>query len=115
MSELQISYVSLWSKNFLGNRDVFANVLEIPISYEDEDIVVFETEGAQLVLQRAVGVDESLDGTIQFGIHVKHLDKITRALETAGHRIELDQEDLGQQRVTVLRLPSGHTVEFVGK
>jgi hypothetical protein len=115
MSEFQVSYVSIWSKDFAANRDVFANVLQIPISYEDEDIVVFATAGAQLVLQRAVDADAQLDGTIQFGLNVKNLDKVTTALRAARQKIELDQEDLGHtQRVTVLRLPSGQTVEFVG-
>jgi hypothetical protein len=115
MSEFQVSYVSIWSKDFAANRDVFANVLQIPISYEDDDIVVFATTGAQLVLQRAVDADAALDGTIQFGLNVKNLDKVTAALRAAQQNIELDQEELSHtQRVTVLRLPSGQTVEFVG-
>lgn len=116
MSELQVSYVSIWSKDFAANRDVFANVLQVPISYEDANIVVFSTRGAQLVLQRAVGADATLDGTVQFGLHVPNLEKITAALREANQTIELDQEELGMtQRVTVLRLPSGQTVEFIGE
>lgn len=115
MSDFQVSYVSIWSKDFVANRTVFASVLQIPISYEDENIVVFATQGAQVVLQRAVGSDESLDGTVQFGLNVGDLEKTTRALREANQKIELDQEDIGfAQRVTVLRLPSGQTVEFVG-
>lgn len=116
MSVLGISYVAIWSKNLAQNRHVFANVLELPIAYEDENIVVFETAGAQLVLQRATGADEDLNGTIQFGFSVDSLDQVTHALQEAGQKIELDQEDLGmKQRVTVLRLPSGQSVEFVGE
>jgi hypothetical protein len=116
MAVLGISYVAVWSKNLAANRHVFANVLELPIAYEDDGIVVFETDGAQLVLQRAAGADEHLDGTIQFGFNVSELDAVTKALLDAGQTIELDQEDLGmQQRVTVLRLPSGQSVEFIGE
>jgi catechol 2,3-dioxygenase-like lactoylglutathione lyase family enzyme len=116
MSEFQISYVSIWSKDFAKNRDVFAGVLQVPIAYEDADIVVFETTGAQLVLQRAVGADESLDGTVQFGFDVGNLDRVTHALRQAKQQIELDQENLSENhRVTVLRLPGGQTVEFVGR
>jgi hypothetical protein len=115
MSDFQVSYVSIWSKDFAANRDVFANVLRIPISYEDENIVVFATGGAQLVLQRAVDADAELDGSIQFGLHVNGLERITDALHKAGLDVTLDREDLGHtQGVTVLRLPSGQTVEFVG-
>jgi catechol 2,3-dioxygenase-like lactoylglutathione lyase family enzyme len=115
MPVLGISYVAVWSKNLAANRHVFANVLELPIAYEDDDIVVFETNGAQLVLQRATGADEHLDGTIQFGFDVAGLDSITQALIAAGQKIELDQEELGmERRVTVLRLPSGQAVEFIG-
>ncbi|MCS7055016.1 MAG: hypothetical protein NZM18_02410 [Thermoflexales bacterium] len=116
MPVLGISYVAVWSKNLAANRHVFANVLELPIAYEDENIVVFGTDGAQLVLQRAVGADEHLDGTIQFGFNVTDLEALTRALAEAGQTIALDQEDLGlRQRVTVLRLPSGQLVEFIGE
>jgi len=115
MSDFQVSYVSIWSKDFAANRDVFANVLRIPISYEDENIVVFATGGVQLVLQRAVDADADLDGSIQFGLHVDGLERITDALHKAGLDVTLDREDLGHtQGVTVLRLPSGQTVEFVG-
>ena len=111
-----ISYVAVWSKDLSANRHVFANVLELPIAYEDENIVVFETDGAQLVLQRAIGADAHLDGSVQFGFNVDALDDVTKALQDAQQTIELDQEDLGmQQRVTVLRLPSGQSVEFIGE
>jgi hypothetical protein len=116
MSVLGISYVAIWSKTLAENRHIFANVLELPIAYEDENIVVFETAGAQLVLQRAVGADEHLDGTVQFGLNVSELDDVTQALQSAGQKIELNQEDLGmKQHVTVLRLPSGQSVEFIGE
>lgn len=116
MAVLGISYVAVWSKNLAANRHVFANVLELPIAYEDDSIVVFETDGAQLVLQRATGADEHLDGTVQFGFNVSELDAITKSLHDDGQTIELDQEDLGmKQRVTVLRLSSGQSVEFIGE
>lgn len=116
MSDFQVSYVSIWSKDFAANRDVFANVLRIPISYEDEDICVFATGGAQLVLQRAVDADAALDGSIQFGLHVADLGRVTEALRRADLDVALDREDLGQsQGMTVLRLPLGQTVEFVGE
>ncbi len=116
MSDYQVSYVSIWSKDFAANREVFAGVLQMPIAYEDEDIVVFATEGAQIVLQRAHGADAGLDGTVQFGVSVANLDKVTKALQAANQQIDLDQEDIGlSQQVTVLKLPSGHTVEFVGE
>lgn len=116
MAVTGISYVAVWSKDLAANRHVFANVLELPIAYEDDDIVVFETDGAQLVLQRAIGADEHLDGTVQFGFHVGELDTITKALQDAKQTIELNQEDIGmKQRVTVLRLPSGQSVEFIGE
>lgn len=111
-----ISYVAVWSKDLSANRHVFANVLELPIAYEDENIVVFDTDGAQLVLQRAIGADLHLDGSVQFGFSVEALEDVTRALQDARQTIELDQEELGlKQRVTVLRLPSGQSVEFIGE
>jgi catechol 2,3-dioxygenase-like lactoylglutathione lyase family enzyme len=116
MAVLGISYVAVWSKNLAANRHVFANVLELPIAYEDDSIVVFETDGTQLVLQRAADADAHLDGTIQFGFNVSELDAVTKSLQDAGQTIELDQEDLGmKQRVTVLRLSSGQSVEFIGE
>ena len=112
----QISYVSIWSRELQTNRNIFANILGIPITYEDENVVVFQTEGTQFVLQRAFGADSDLDGTVQFGLTVNDLDAVTDAL--ASHKLEVtvNREDIGQnQRVTVLRLPSGQKVEFVGE
>ena len=116
MNATQISYVAVWSKDLESNRAVFANILGIPIAYEDENVVVFHTEGAQLVLQRAVDADAELDGTVQFGFSVDNLDQVTDALKAGNLTIDLDREELTtQQRVTVLRLKSGQAVEFTGE
>ena len=45
MNSNQISYIALWSKDLAQNRSIFANMLGIPITYEDENVVVFQTEG----------------------------------------------------------------------
>ncbi len=111
-----ISYIALWSKELQVNRSVFANLLGLPIAYEDENVVVFQTEGTQLVLQRAIDADADLDGTIQFGFEVADLDGVTKSLENGGQTITVNREELElDQRVTVLRLASGQKVEFIGK
>jgi extradiol dioxygenase family protein len=115
MSTTQISYVAVWSRDLEANRNVFANVLGIPIAYEDDNVVVFRTEGTQLVLQRAVDADADLNGTVQFGLNVEDLDQVTEALRTSRLEIDIDREELDHaQRVTVARLSSGQTVEFLG-
>jgi catechol 2,3-dioxygenase-like lactoylglutathione lyase family enzyme len=115
MISTQISYIALWSKDLDANRNIFANLLGIPIVYEDENVVVFQTEGTQLVLQRARDADAELDGTIQFGFEVDDLDSITQTLESNGQTIAVNREELNNQRVTVLKLPSGPNVEFIGR
>lgn len=116
MNATQISYVALWSKDLEANRAVFANILGIPIAYEDDNVVVFQTEGTQLVLQRAIDADADLDGTVQFGISVENLDQVTEALKAGNLTIEIDREELTEhQRVTILRLNSGQSVEFTGE
>jgi catechol 2,3-dioxygenase-like lactoylglutathione lyase family enzyme len=112
----RISYIALWSKDLAVNRSIFANLLGISIAYEDDNVVVFQTEGTQLVLQRATDADANLDGTIQFGFEVDNLDEVTQTLESNGQVIALNREELDpDQRVTVLKLPSGQNVEFIGK
>lgn len=112
----QISYIAVWSKDLTINRGIFANLLGIPIVYEDENVVVFQTEGTQLVLQRATDADANLDGTIQFGFEVDDLDSVTQVLENAGQVLSVNREQLElNQRVTILKLASGQSVEFIGK
>ena len=116
MSTNQISYIALWSKDLDVNRGIFANLLGIPIAYEDENVVVFQTEGAQLVLQRAADADADLDGTVRIGFDVEGLDALTTRLANNGQEIALNREKLDpDQRITVLRLPSGQSIEFIGK
>ena len=116
MNSNQISYIALWSKDLAQNRSIFANMLGIPITYEDENVVVFQTEGTQLVLQLARDADAELDGTIQFGFEVDDLDSITQVLEANNQVISVNREKLDpDQRVTVLRLPTGQNVEFIGQ
>ncbi len=112
----QISYIALWSKELDANRGIFANLLGIPIVYEDENVVVFQTEGTQLVLQRARDADANLDGTIQVGFEVEDLDTLTQRLQSNGQTITVNREQLDpDQRVTVVRLPGGQNIELIGK
>jgi catechol 2,3-dioxygenase-like lactoylglutathione lyase family enzyme len=112
----QISYIALWSKDLDPNRGVFANLLGIPIVYEDENVVVFQTEGTQLVLQRARDADANLDGTVQVGFEVDDLDTLTQRLHTNGQAITMNREKLDpDQRVTAVRLPGGQSIELIGK
>ncbi len=116
MNTTQVSYVALWSKDLESNRAVFANILGIPIAYEDENVVVFQTEGAQLVLQRAIDANAELHGAVQFGISVDNLDQVTEALKAGNLTIDIDREEIAQnQRVTILRLNSGQSVEITGE
>ncbi len=116
MNTTQVSYVALWSKDLEANRSVFANILGIPIAYEDDNVVVFQTDGAQLVLQRAIDANAELDGTVQFGISVDNLDQATEALKAGNLTIDIDREEIAQnQRVTILRLKSGQSVEITGE
>ena len=112
----QISYIALWSKDLDANRGVFANLLGIPIVYEDDNVVVFQTEGTQLVLQRARDADANLDGSIQVGFEVDDLDSLTQRLQNNGQSIVFDREKLDpDQRVTMVRLPGGQSIELIGK
>lgn len=116
MNTTQISYVALWSKDLEANRSVFANILGIPIAYEDDTVVVFQMEGAQLVLQRAIDANADLDGAIQVGISVDNLDQVTEALKAGNLTIDIDREEITEnQRVTILRLNSGQSVEITGE
>lgn len=111
----QISYVSIWSNDLAANRHVFATVLGIPIAYEDEEVVVFQTDGAQLVLQRAVDADANLAGSVAIGFSSDNLAGLTRRLREDGQRLDVELETFdNQQRVTAMRLPTGQLVEFVG-
>ncbi len=116
MTTRQISYIALWSKDLDANRGIFANLLGFPIVYEDADVVVFQTEGAQLVLQRARDADANLDGSIQIGFEVEDLDSLTQRLQNNGQMIMVNREKLDPgQRVTVVRLPGGQNIELIGK
>lgn len=115
MSTQQVSYIALWSQDLEANRGVLANLLGLPIVYEDENVVVFHTEGTQLVLQRATDADADLHGTVRIGFEVDDLDTLTTRLESNGQEIALNRENLDpDQRMTVLRLPSGQCIEFIG-
>ncbi len=116
MTARQVSYIALWSKDLDANRSIFANLLGFPIVYENEDVVVFQTEGAQLVLQRARDADVDLDGSIQVGFEVDDLDALTQRLQNNGQTITVNREKLDpDQRVTVVRLPGGQSIELIGK
>jgi catechol 2,3-dioxygenase-like lactoylglutathione lyase family enzyme len=111
----QISYVAVWSKDLEANRHVFATLLGIPIAYEDDNVIVFQTEGTQLVLQRAVGADSGLAGTVGVGFDVDNVEELSNQLRADGQILDVDLERFdNQQRVTALRLASGQLVEFVG-
>ena len=112
----KIDFVSLWSKDLDKQKRFFTEVLEIEAIYEDENVVIFNLEGTRLVLQRAVGEDSHLDGCTRFGFLADDLDELTEHLRSSRVDLVDDRKNISQsQRVTVIELPGGQTLEFIEK
>ncbi len=113
----KLSYLTLWAVRFDEIKRLYKEVLGLQVSRENENFILFETEGIKLAFHRVNDAPPLERPTAELHLEVRDVDEIYAALEAKGIRFkEKPANHPGEERrrSASFQDPEGYTVELVG-
>ncbi len=113
----KLSYLTLWAVHFDQVKRLYKEVLGLPMARENENFILFETEGIRLAFHRLKNAPPVERPTAELHLEVRDVDEIYAALQAKGVRFkEKPANHPGEERrrSASFQDPEGYTVELVG-
>jgi catechol 2,3-dioxygenase-like lactoylglutathione lyase family enzyme len=110
-----LSYVTLWAANFDQEKNLYKQILGLPVDQENENFIMFETKGSKLALHRLKKASRIDRQTVELHFEVDDVDEVYSSLQRNGVKFE----DKPANRPWGNRMASfhdaeGYVVEIVG-
>jgi catechol 2,3-dioxygenase-like lactoylglutathione lyase family enzyme len=110
-----LSYVTLWAVHFDEMKTLYKEILGMPIAQENENFIMFETEGSRLAFHRLNKAPRIERPTVELHLEVKDVDEIFTRLQSKGVKFkEKPANRPWGTRMASFGDPEGYTVEIVG-
>ncbi len=111
----KLSYLTLWAVRFDEVKRLYKDILGIPLAEENENFIMFETEGSRLAFHRLKKAPPLERPTAELHLEVRDVDEIYAALRQKG--VGFNEEPANRPwgtRMASFKDPEGYTVEIVG-
>ena len=111
----KLAYVTLWVVKFEEVKTLYRDVLGLPVAQENENFIMFDTEGSRLAFHRAPKSAPLNRLTAELHLEVKDVDQIFAALQAKG--VKFEEKPANRPwgtRMASIRDPEGYRIELVG-
>ncbi len=111
----KLSYVTLWAVHFDEVKKLYKDTLGLPVAQENENFIMFETEGSRLAFHR-IKKGAPLDRlTVELHLEVRDVDEVFASLQKRGVKFqEKPANKPWGTRSAGLVDPEGYHLELVG-
>ncbi len=110
-----LPYVTLWAVQFDNAKKLYKDTLGLPVAEENENFIMFETEGGRLALHRLGKAPRIERPTVELHFEVNDVDEIFTSLQSKGVKFkEKPANRPWGTRMASFADPEGYTVEIVG-
>ncbi|OLE85755.1 MAG: hypothetical protein AUF79_16280 [Crenarchaeota archaeon 13_1_20CM_2_51_8] len=111
-----LSYVTLWAVNFDLEKNLYKEILGLPVAQENDNFIMFDTKGSRLAFHRLKKGTRLDRRTVEVHFEVDNVDEVYSALQRRGVKFE----DKPANRPWGNRMASfhdaeGYVVEIVGR
>ncbi len=79
-----LSYVTLWAVNFDEEKNLYKEILGLPVEQENENFIMFDTKGSKLAIHRLNKASRLDRQTIELHLEVDDVDEVYSALQRKG-------------------------------
>ncbi len=111
----KLSYLTLWAVQLDEVKKLYKDTLGIPVAQENENFIMFETEGSRLAFHRLNKAPRIERPTVELHLEVKDVDEIFTRLQSKGVKFkEKPANRPWGTRMASFGDPEGYTVEIVG-
>lgn len=111
----KLAYVALWASHFDDVKKLYRDILGLPVARENENFIMFETEGSGLAFHRIGKAPPLNRPTAELHLEVWDVDEAYSRLQAKGVKFEEKPANRpwGTRRAK-FRDPEGYRVELVG-
>ena len=110
-----LSYVTLWAVNFDQEKNLYKEILGLPVAQENDNFIMFDTQGSRLafhLLKKGSRLDRQ---TVELHFEVDDVDEVYSALQRKGVRFEEKPANRPWgDRIASFHDAEGYVVEIVG-
>jgi catechol 2,3-dioxygenase-like lactoylglutathione lyase family enzyme len=110
-----LSYVTLWAVNFDQEKNLYKEILGLPVEQENSNFVMFETKGSRLAFHRLKKGSRLDRQTVEIHFEVDDVDEVYSALQRKGVKFaDKPANRPWGNRMASFQDPEGYVVEIIG-
>ena len=110
-----LSYVTLWVVNFDQEKNLYKDILGLPVDQENENFIMFDTKGSKLAFHRLKKASRLDRQTVELHLEVDDVDKVYSALQGKGVKFaDKPANRPWGNRMASFHDPEGYAVEIIG-
>ena len=111
----KLSYLTLWAVRFDQVRDLYKDILGLPVAEENENFIMFDTKGSRLAFHRLTKAPPLSRSTVEVHLEVHDVDEVYFSLKSKGVKFEdAPANRPWGTRSAGFKDPEGYVVEIVG-
>jgi uncharacterized glyoxalase superfamily protein PhnB len=110
-----LSYVTLWAVNFEQEKNLYKEILGLPVTQENENFIMFDTKGSRLAFHRLKKSSRLDRQTVELHLEVEDVDEVYSGLQDKGVKFaDKPANRPWGNRMASFRDAEGYVVEIVG-
>lgn len=110
-----LSYVTLWVVNFDREKNLYQEVLGLPVDHENDSFIMFDTKGSKLAFHRLKKASKLDRQTVELHLEVDDVDEVYSALQRKGVKFaDKPTNRPWGNRTASFHDAEGYVVEIVG-
>jgi uncharacterized glyoxalase superfamily protein PhnB len=110
-----LSYVTLWAVNFDQEKNLYKEILGLPVDQENDNFIMFDTKGSKLALHRLKRASRLDRQTIELHLEVDDVDEVYSSLQRRGVKFTHPPANRPWgNRMASFHDAEGYVVEIVG-
>jgi len=111
----KLPYLTLWAVNFDQEKNLYKEILGLPVDQENDNFIMFDTKGSRLAFHRLKKGGRLNRQTIELHLEVDNVDEVYSSLQGKG--VKFDDRPVNRpwgSRMASFRDPEGYVVEIIG-
>jgi catechol 2,3-dioxygenase-like lactoylglutathione lyase family enzyme len=111
----KLPYLTLWAVNFDQEKNLYKEILGLPVDQENDNFIMFDTKGSRLAFHRLKKGGRLDRQTVELHFEVDNVDEVYLSLQGKG--VKFDDRPVNRpwgSRMASFRDPEGYVVEIIG-
>jgi catechol 2,3-dioxygenase-like lactoylglutathione lyase family enzyme len=110
-----LSYLTLWTVNFDQEKNLYKEILGLPVGHENASFIMYETKGSRLAFHRLKKGSRLDRQTVELHFEVDDVDEVYTALQRKGVKFaDKPANRPWGNRMASFHDAEGYVVEIVG-